>query len=194
MVVCEGKVTEPTYISGFTRECRTTLVQVEISNRHGVPRALVETAKELMRAAKEQAHREKDDNCLYNEVWCLPDVDDHPKLDEARQMAHDNGIEFVASNPCFELWLLLHFQDNPGMQHRDDLKRMMRKHIAGYDKHFEFRDLAPLYEDAKDRAQRMQRQADEDGEPHRNPTTGVFRLTESIARKNDDSGGGCGGG
>ena len=26
------------------------------------------------------------------------------------------AFDLAISNPCFELWLLLHFQDNPGMQ------------------------------------------------------------------------------
>jgi hypothetical protein len=194
LVVCEGEVTEPGYVKGFERWCRNALVQVEIPNRHGVPRTLVEAAKERKQAAEETARREGDDFLLYDEVWCVLDVDDHPKLDEAKIMARDNGIDVAISNPSFELWLLLHFRDNPGAQDRHHLQKMTKGFVDGYDKHINFDRFAPHYEAARSRAARMQRQAEEDGEPHRNPTTGVFRLTESIARKDDDLGGGSRGG
>jgi hypothetical protein len=66
--------------------------------------------------------------------------------------------------------------------------------IAGYEKHLDFAVLAEHHPSARDRALRMQQQADEDGEPHRNPTTGVYRLTDSIARKDDEPGGTSGDG
>jgi hypothetical protein len=47
-----------------------------------------------------------------DEVWCVFDVDEHPKLAEARDQANANGIQLAVSNPCFELWLLLHFQEH----------------------------------------------------------------------------------
>ncbi len=186
--MCEGEVTEPSYINGFKRWCRNPLVEVEIPNLHGVPRTLVEAAKERKHEAERQARRQRDDNLLYDEVWCVPDVDEHPKLHEAWQMARDNGIELAISNPCFELWLLLHFRESPGARHRHDLQRMMRDHVDGYDKHLEFSTFAKAYEVARGRAARIQERADEDEEPHRNPTTGVYRLTESIARKDDEPG------
>lgn len=107
-------------------------------------------------------------------------IDDHPKLEEARVTALDNGIELAISNPSFELWLLLHLRDNPGAQHRDHLARILRQLIPGYNKHVEFARFAPGYQDAVKRARSLDRRADEDEEPGRNPTTGVWRLTESI--------------
>lgn len=73
---------------------------------------------------------------------------------------------------------LVHFRDSPGMQHRDDLQEMMKACIDGYHKHLDFEEFAPRYHTARDRARQMQEKADEDGEPHRNPTTGVYHLTE----------------
>jgi hypothetical protein len=183
LVVCEGQNTEPGYIEGFRQWRRNPLVIVEVSKEHGVPRTLVELAKTLKREAANAARRERDENLSYDEVSCVFDVDDHPKLDEARQMAIDNEIELAVSNPCFELWLLLHFRESPGMQHRHDLQKMMKPHVPRYDKSVDFERFSPNYESARLRATRLQRVADEDGDPHRNPTTGVYRLTESIGRR-----------
>jgi hypothetical protein len=180
LCVCEGDVTEPEYLRAFTAHHRNPRVHVVIEPGAGVPRALVEKAKQRKQEAEAEAKRQRDQNLAFDEVWCVHDIDDHPKLEEARVTALDNGIELAISNPSFELWLLLHLRDNPGAQHRDHLARILRQLIPGYNKHVEFVRFAPGYHDAVKRARALDKMADEDEEPGRNPTTGVWRLTESI--------------
>lgn len=108
------------------------------------------------------------------------DVDDHPGVDLAIRKATDNGLECAVSNPCIELWLLLHHCESPGLQHRDDLRRRLRSFVADYDKHIDFARFSAGYEEAVRRAERLDRDADSMGEAGRNPTTGFYRLTESI--------------
>ncbi len=119
----------------------------------------------------------------YDAVWCVFDVDDHPQVADARQMARANGIELAISNPCFALWLLLHFRESPGMQPRDTMRRMLSRHVPGYDKRVEFTVYAEGYPQAVKRAEQMDKKAEEDGDSGRNPTTGVYRLTREIERK-----------
>jgi hypothetical protein len=119
----------------------------------------------------------------YDEVWCVLDVDEHPKLHEARQLANARGIELAISNPCFELWLLLHFRESPGAQHRHALQNMMKQFIVSYDKHLDFDLLSSGVVDATRLARRLADDAQEEGESGRNPTTGVYLLTDSIARR-----------
>jgi hypothetical protein len=123
LVVCEGKNTEPQYIDGFRRHVRNPRVDIEIAPSTGVPRTLVQVAKEKKENAEEEANRQRDPNLAYDSVWCVFDIDDHPKVGEAKEMARDNNIKLAISNPCFELWLLLHFRENPGMQHRHKRRR-----------------------------------------------------------------------
>lgn len=179
-MLCEGQNTEPQYLLGFKRWCRNPLVEVVVDPGHGVPLTLVRRAKDARLDAEHRAARERDDNVAYDEVWCVFDVDDHPNLDQACQMARDNGIEVALSNPCFELWLLLHFRDGPGMQGRRDIARLLRKHVSGYDKRVDFVEYQPGYGAAADRARRLESEARAAGEDGRNPTTGVHRLTESV--------------
>jgi len=95
-------------------------------------------------------------------------------------MARDNGIELAVSNPCFELWLWLHFADQPGMRHQKDLQSMMKQHIPNYDKHVTYFDYAAGYQAAVGRARRLDEDAGLANEEGRNPTTGVWQLTERI--------------
>ena len=95
-------------------------------------------------------------------------------------MARDNGIELAVSHPCFELWLWLHFAEQPGMRDRHDLQRMMKQHIPNYDKHVDYSDCSAGYDAAVKRSSRLDENAALDHDEGRNPTTGVWRLTESI--------------
>ena len=179
LIVCEG-TTEREYLDGFWHATRNPRVTIRISPETGDPKTLVEVAKQIRQDAEDEAHRERDDNRAYDSVWCVCDVDDHSRLANARQMACDNGIKMAISNPCFELWLLLHFRDSPGMQHRDKVKQMLAKYVPEYDKHVEYRTYSMGYAEAVTRAKRLDRSAESDGDAGRNPTTDVYELTELI--------------
>ena len=180
LIVTEGKVTEPEYLDGFARAIKNSRVRIKVRGGVGVPKTIVEFAKEHKREADKRARREKDDNLRYDEVWCVFDVDKHANIPDAKQMARDDGIELAMSNPCFELWLWLHFADQPGMQHRHDLQSMMKRHIPNYGKDVDYSNYAAGYDEAVRRASRLDKDAKAANEEGRNPTTGIWRLTESI--------------
>ncbi|MBI1313523.1 RloB domain-containing protein [bacterium] len=181
LVVTEGAVTEPQYLDGLKKACRNPLVDVEVEDRHGRdPHALVKIARDRLRQAERQARRESDDNLKYDDVWCVFDIDDHQTVADAKQMARDNQIELAISNPAIELWLLLHFRASPGMQHRDQIREMLKHFIPEYDKHVDFEQYKIGYADAVTRAESLDQIAERDGEENRNPTTGMYRLTKRI--------------
>ena len=185
LAVCEGECTEPQYLTGLVLHLRNVTVDLDISNEHGDPRRLVERAKEVRTRMEREARRQRDPNLRYDEVWCVFDRDEHPRFVQAIDMARANGIHVAASNPCFELWLLLHFRDSPGARHRHDVQKMLRDSIPGYDKHLDFSQVVQGLAEATTRATRLDADAERMGEAGRNPTTGVYRLTDSIARRDD---------
>ena len=180
MVVCEGRVTEPQYLKEYNRFHRDSVLDIEISKVCGVPKTLVDHAKERKSEATAAAKTERDKYLAYDSVWCVFDIDEHPNLPHAIQMANDNGIELAISNPCFELWLLLHFRESPGMQHRDRITKLLTSHVQGYDKSIDYAVYSSGLQDAELRAARLGRAAEEAGDPIRNPTTGVYRLTATM--------------
>lgn len=105
LIFCEGTVTEPQYFDDFRRHEHNPLVDVVIDDEGGSPKTLVERAALRKKTAENEAKRFRDENLKYDEVWCVYDVDEHPKLADAFQQARDNQIELAVSNPCFELWL-----------------------------------------------------------------------------------------
>lgn len=181
LIVCEGEVTEPQYFEQFLRWCHNPRVELRTHGPAGVPFSLVEAARDLKRKAEARAAAEGDDNLSYDEVWCAFDVDEHPRVAEARVMAADNGLRLAMSNPCFELWLLLHLRENPGAQHRHRIQEMLGELMPGVsEKHIDFERLIIGYDSAFRRAERLEREANARGDIAPNPSTEVFRLTDSI--------------
>jgi hypothetical protein len=180
LVCCEGKVTEPSYFNGLKQEGHNTLLHVEVKPGGSVPKALIDYAVNSKHAAEKNARAQKDDNLKYDEVWCVFDVDAHPHLLDAKQKAEANGINTAISNPCFELWLLLHFQDQRAHIERHPVQSACRGHMPGYEKFVPFEAIFPHHQEAVGRAVALDNWQQTQGRPGGNPSTGVHRLTERI--------------
>ena len=172
LIVCEGEVTERRY---FDELRILEKIPIEIKFIAGAtPKTLVEWAVREKRALR----REKDK--IYEEIWVVFDVDTHPFLAEARQQANDNSINIAISNPCFELWALLHFQDQSAYIKCADVRDLCKTYMPGYDKRLPCSKLLPLYEEALHRAQVLQKAHEANDKVGANPSTGVFDLVRSI--------------
>ena len=104
VIAVEGEKTEAQYFSLF----QGSRVHVEVLSAG--PDGLSAPRQVLERLVKfeEQFDLGKDD-----ERWLIIDVDrQRPQfLGEATQVAQESGYGLAISNPCFELWLLMHFQE-----------------------------------------------------------------------------------
>jgi hypothetical protein len=106
---------------------------------------------------------------------------DHFDLAAAASAAQAAEVELAVSNPCFELWLLLHHERcDSSMACCGDVIARLRKCVPGYDKtRLRFEQFAGGVEQAVSRAAAL----DATGRDHRrNPSTGVWRLVEEMRR------------
>ena len=107
-VVCEGKLTEPGYIYAFARDCGALVaIDLALETGAGVPLSVVQKAITL----KPKTHRIADGFDERDEFWAVFDRDEHPNFSDALHRAKAAGVHVAYSNPCFELWVVLHFQD-----------------------------------------------------------------------------------
>jgi len=178
LIVCEGTLTEPGYFQE-TRHLERSVIELEISPG-GAPKALVERAVEKKKTAERLAKSRKDSNLRYDQVWCVFDVDEHRLIPEAKQQARDNGIELAISNPCFELWALLHFRAQRAHIERGPLHHECKKCMPGYEKQLPSAQPHPLCDDALGRARDLDQWQSSRGCEGANPSTGVYRLMERI--------------
>jgi RloB-like protein len=146
LIVCEGKKTEPQYITEIRTEFRlsTANVQVLQSELGTQPLQVVEYAEQLFLYGDRSKAIEP---FAFDRVISIFDRDDHPTYHNAlskvkalngKKLENDLGeaatFIAIASVPCFEVWLLLHFEDIQAPIHRDEVYSRLRSHIIDYDK------------------------------------------------------------
>lgn len=182
LLYCEGEKTEPSYFDGLVRYLRSPLIQIVVGERQADPKGLVELAIAHRERARRDARRQDDDSLLFNEVWCIFDVDQHARLPDAIQKAAASSVDLAISNPCFELWVLIHFREQWAFITGAAAQSAVKRFIPGYDKMIDYSLMAGKGGIAINRAQRMALRAEEAGEKIGNPSTGVWKLVSELCR------------
>ena len=183
LVFCEGTKTEPDYIKALkqepaVRDSASVDIRIDLNASGAVPLTLVDAAAEARtRTSLEQGE--------IDEVWCLFDVEwpkNHPKLPEARAMAEVSDVRLAISNPCFELWLALHFDNRTAWLDNDAARKLRRDHDKSSGKGLDASEYMPRRADAAERARALTAKHAGDGTefPHDNPSSGMYLLLEAI--------------
>lgn len=189
LVFCEGEKTETDYLKALRREpAIREVASVDILIDEDT---LGSDPVTLVRAAAKARERAGGKNGEIDEVWCIFDAEwpNHPKLKEAVALARDLGIQIAVSNPCFELWLLLHFQDQTAWLDNIAAKRLLRKYDDRQDKGLNGAIYMPLRSEAADRACSLgdRHKGNGTGFPKNNPSSGMYRFLEAVERYETDS-------
>jgi len=188
-IYCEGEKTEPIYLKKY------------IEKKHPGDRKLkvikiVDTSKNTPLELVNEAIKVKS-NCPKGDVfWVVYDREDinkypHARHQQAASSAKSNGINIALSNVCFEIWLLLHFEDvRAAYSSCSDLLKnsKLKKHLPSYDKanHKIFDKVSVGIASARIRADAMnkatQKSASKDcAAPHQlNPYCDVHKLLDAI--------------
>lgn len=174
-VLSEGEVTEANY---WRRQHPEIRVDIDPRTAGWKPLKRVGHARDLKRR---QPRRDPE----FDEIWCVFDVDDHEDVNSAVAEARAVDIKTAVSNPCFELWLVLHLEDQTAHVDRRKIQRRARDLGLLNDKSIPesaWSQLAAGYEDAKRRAQALATMHYGDGRaPGSNPSSGVWRLIDTIS-------------
>jgi hypothetical protein len=178
---CEGQNTEPAYFRALAAQFQGTIVEIAIVPAAGVPMTIAKKAAD----AKTPPRRKKDSYEENDEVWAVFDRDDHPNHDSAVRLCEDKGVGVARSNPCFEVWLLLHFRDYDRPDGRRPVQDLLEDHLPGYDaragKTPDCHRLLTQLAEAEQRAERQLAARRGEGKPFGPPSTTVFDLTRAIA-------------
>lgn len=184
VVVCEGSRTEPSYLKAVEKVSDQAVVSLRVEDTpHTAPKQLVEVACNVLRQSRLASRRSGDPNAEVDEAWVVCDVDEHPRIHEAVEQANANGVKLAISNPCFELWLLLHFQDQTAHIDRREALRALKSHLPSYAKGGDcFDALTGLYARAKSRATALDKKhhGDLTAFPQDNPSSGIRHLIDSL--------------
>lgn len=176
LVICED-----------TKSCKDYLQEAAVHFRFD-PKNIIHCGKNdplnIVNHAVEKMH-------AFDSIYCAIDRDTHETFDEAVRLAEQHSkITIMASYPCYEFWLFLHFRHSRKPQIRrgnlsagdcmvKDLCNIAE--MAGYSKSGSkglFQKLLPRLEDAKKRARLVLHTALQEDEP--NPSTRLHDLIDAF--------------
>jgi hypothetical protein len=205
LVLCEGRCTEPQYLRALRSKLRIPEQNLRILGPPEVPN----TPREMVEEAK---CRRRDKQESWDQVWCVFDTETkltqscREGLKEAvnsAEYARGSRIELAISNPCFEIWLLWHKENQSAWIASDAVQRRCAElgltQGQGKDgKHIQDAEtlVQECYEAAKNRAcnsgqflilkkeaitgdQAHERSGTEKPED-KNPSSGMYRLIDAI--------------
>lgn len=182
ILICEGARTEPEYFAALNRLHAGALVEVDIYAQVGVPLTIAKEAAK--RTSSIRKARRRDSFVANDQVWAVFDRDEHPNFSEAIALCADAGVKVARSNPCFEVWLILHYCDYGKPDGRHVAQKEFSELHTSYDprrgKGISANEIIEHIEVAEARAEAQLRARENEGQPYGAPSTTVGRLTASI--------------
>lgn len=195
LIVCEGDATEKIYLESARSELHLPKENLRIYSAGGGGRdAAVDRAIEVVSGVGIGMAEDQ-----FDEVWVVLDTEvvERSGVIEAVNRAHSQQFNVALSNPCFEVWLLLHARDEGKHLTAKEAKRRCRAELAipGRSKqHCRFDDdrLTKTWKVAAKRAQATRRRVARDEKLaikpgalvvlKKNPATNVDELIEMMHR------------
>ena len=191
LIVSEGGKTEPNYFNEIRKAYHLPMANImALSSESGTtPLQVVQDARELFESGN--PHKRILPR-VFEQVFAVFERDDHDHYFKALKQAKSldgklkndagHGIHFqaIASIPCFELWLLLHYEDVHAPVHRNEVMRRLKQHIPDYEKGAEnvFATTRDFLCEAKRRAKAHAKKFSADTDPE--PFTAVVELVELL--------------
>jgi len=187
LIVCEGQETEPRYFTSLKAMYKLKLVEIEIIGKGETPITVVNRALTMQEEREKDA--EKDGfftGSKFDEVWCVFDREGNhqsPSFHQAVNKALANKLELAISNPSFEFWFIIHFeQTTKPFQNASDVIPHLKKHIPNYQKNLEVcNKIFHLTEDAiKHSEWILNSHKENSAESYPNPSTEVHMLVKKL--------------
>lgn len=145
LIICEGEKTEPQYLREIQNDFRLATAHVQVL--HGqfgtAPLQVLDYALSVFKEGSPSLGIQPK---AFDRIVVVFDRDEHKSYHAAlaKAAAHngklknENGtvipIDAVVSVPCFELWLLLHFEVVLAPLHRHEVIGQLQNYLPGYEK------------------------------------------------------------
>lgn len=184
ILYCEGRNTEPTYFDALQHYCRSAMIEIKCVGAAGVPTTIRDRAKEHQLKLKKE--KRKNPSAANDTIWAVFDRDEHPNIPDVLAGCESAGVKTAYSNPCFEVWLILHHQDYHAADDRHQVQRRFNAIDPSYNpngrKIPNCADLIQSVEIAENRADAQCERRIEEGHTLGRPCTTVYKLTRAIRK------------
>lgn len=137
VIATEGSKTEPQYFSLFNDQELIVKVKCLKGGYASAPPKVLKRMADHLKNSGLQAT---------DEAWLVVDRDNwtEEQLDQLYHWSKQTeNYGFALSNPRFEYWLLLHFEDGNGIAGAQDCSDRLKGHLPGYKKGIDPRKFTP---------------------------------------------------
>ncbi len=174
VVSVEGSKTEPQYFAILNHP--HSIVQVKCLKRQSSKSSPIQVLKAMQDFLQKESLKKTD------EAWIVVDKDEWTD-DQFKELflwaKTRNNHGFALSNPNFEYWLLLHFEDGKGIVSPQECLARLKRHLPNYKKDIDSKKFTPeLIAKAISRAK--QRDTHRPDEFPQIWSTTVYKLIERI--------------
>lgn len=192
LIVSEGIKTEPIYFQRLVNFLKLITTDIEVTgSKASCPKRVVDYAIELYNKSKGTKNK-------YDLVFCVIDKDTHANYSNAINLLNDTKynqiFKLVNSVPCFELWLLLHYEYTTREFSKTVknsictslIKDNLKKYLPDYEKNISNlkpKDLSYIFNHetintAKERAKKLLKHCKDNSID--NPSTKIHDLVEKL--------------
>lgn len=187
IIGCEGKnKTEKLYFNNFnSRQCIIKFSKGISTDPIGIVKDLIHFIK------SNEIELEENDK-----VYAVFDTDvgqnKQQRIEEAKSLAKENGVEIITSTPTFELWFLLHYGFTTKVFFSNKaLQEELERKIPNYSKsNNTYLAVKASTEEAIEHAKRLEQYQLSEGRAldseKCNPYTGVYKITEELINRNKE--------
>lgn len=151
VIVCEGKDTEVNYFKNFNSRYTRVDIKVAGKNSTGKNKAKATDPYNLIKLAISQNKNYDIVESDGDRIWCVFDVDINynnnnsiqskiKEIEEAKKLINKKeNVNVAISNPCFELWYLLHYEyTTAALKSFNDVEKKLKSYISDYSKNGDF--------------------------------------------------------
>ena len=173
VISAEGSKTERQYFGIFNQP--GSIVQVKCLKRSPTKSSPIQVLRGMRNCLRKESLRKTD------EAWIVVDKDawtegQFKELLEWAKGKENRGL--AISNPNFEYWLLLHFEDGRGITNSRECMVRLKRHLPKYEKEIDSKRITSGISQAISRAK--QRDANRTGDLPSMWSTTVYMLVEKI--------------
>lgn len=177
IIAVEGTKTEPQYFALFNDQQSVIRVNCLKGSHDSSPPQVLKRMEDHL---KKETLRESD------EAWLVVDKDQwtEQQLTQLHEWSQKNdNYGFALSNPKFEYWLLLHFEDGAGIATSHECTDRLKYHLPVYDKGIDAKKITnERIDDAVRRAKVRDNPPCADWPRYMGGTT-VYKLVENIRKE-----------
>ncbi|MBX7173917.1 MAG: RloB family protein [Pyrinomonadaceae bacterium] len=183
IIVCEGE-TEEIYFEAIRKSKRLQTLKIRVVNPDFTdPENIVKYAVEIRDREKKEKNWLTED-----QIWAVYDGDEHKAVNinnwkNAINLANEQDINLGISNPSFELWYLLHYQEQNAAIDRHETFRKLKTHLPYYHKTKDLyqKDFEPFTYLASEKASKLSERIEKDFlEKYSNPSTEIYLLVKRL--------------